>query len=789
MGSGHNRPTPEIDWDEWSRVVEAAQDPKHRRAVQKYLANADLSADVAAAIDEKVLARRRSEGATDEQCASVLCNLGFDALSAGTKGSAEFAMACGRLVEQLGPATPDFVLRRHFLFAKGELVVAVRTDQPHLLWNNVAERCTAYLGALDRYLEALPVASVESNAMAAYSFGAQCLSRIHKLRAVEHYADEISRLVGVALSLSSRLPPSFTSRMWNNLIPGTDAGVLFRRIGAAVERSLQIDEGPVGHAMTGLTYLDEILARCTDRSVPEVDRILSIRAELLLLSGRHSEALKQAEALETSSDPAVRTYAVAIKAKCNLNTGNPESAAEYLAQISSTTDQAVEEWCSTWAGDTDDRYWAEAPDEYPVPVDSREIWWLQAAAAADLKDIPSFLAAVNRTTGFLTDSLINERPQWGDRLRKANRVRAPALGQQIDKPRIAVLEPIVALQDIFEQLPDGAALVHVTSTEAGILTSVARKRGSDVSLTVVPDRSSAKRLTDVRKAWSRTYFDSLRHSNGFPTVEAEGAAAYSALMDEVGRIWGGMMWELLDDGIGQLLLVGDDLVEIPIHAIPTGSADERLIDRVPVTYVPSITALRTCMSRTSIAETQRRGVELRSLIDAELDPDGSACDALAAILDTENCNLAADVASFRTDAAAAQVLHIFAHATHNARLPFESVIGPGSLDLSVAELLAGLNLPQCEFVSNIACESVLPSTLRAPGLDFSTIFLAAGARNVLASTWVVNDDLASRLAESFVEHWVSGHAPSVAFQGALRRLRAEPLSDVCWAGMRLVGAP
>ena len=260
-------------------------------------------------------------------------------------------------------------------------------------------------------------------------------------------------------------------------------------------------------------------------------------------------------------------------------------------------------------------------------------------------------------------------------------------------------------------------------------------------------------------------------------------------MDEVRRIWGDQLQELVDDGVSQLILVGDDLVDIPLHAIPTGSGNERLIDRVPVTYVPSIAALRACMSRPPIPKSQRRGVALRSLIDAELAPADSEMNEVAAILDTKPGNLSSDAASFWTDATAAQVLHIIAHATHNARVPFDSLIGTGSLDLRVDKLIAGLDLPQCELVSNIVCESALPSTLRAPGFDLSAVFLAAGARNVLASTWVVNDDLASKLAELFVERWVSGHAPSDAFQQALRRLRAEPLPDVCWAGMRLVGAP
>jgi CHAT domain-containing protein len=756
MGSGHNQQTPDINWGEWSRVVEAAQDPRHRGAVQKFLAQADLSAEVPAALDEKVLAPRRSEGATGEECAYLLCNLGFDALVAGTKESAEFAMACGRLVQQLGPDTPDLVLRRLFLSAKGELLAAVLTDQTHLLWTNVAERCTAYLRILDHHLDALPNESVESNATAAYSFAAQFLSRIHKMRSVEHYADEISQLVEIALGLSNRLPSAFASRMWSHLMPGTDAGVLFRQTGAAAELSLQIGEDSAKHATTGLNYIDEILSQYADRPTPDIERFLLIRAELLLASGRHGEACEQAEALESSSDPSARTYAIVLKARCDLNTGKPESAAESLAQVAPTTDHALEEWRATWIGDTGDPYWTDSPEAFFKPVESPEIWRLQAVAAADSEDMPSFLAAANRSTGLLAE---------------------------------ADVEPMPALQEIFEQLAGGAAVLHVTNTDEGILTSVARKRANDVSITVAPDRPNIKRLREAHKSWSRIYFDSLRHSNGSPAVEAEGAALFSGLMDEVRRIWGDLLQELLNDGVNQLILVGDDLVDIPLHAMPTGSGNDRLIDRVPVTYVPSIAALRASMSRTPIPESQRRGVALRSLIDAELVPADSAGDPIAALLNTKAGSLSPGAASFWTDAAAAQVLHLFAHATHNARVPFDSLIGAGSLNLRVDELKAGLDLPRCELVSNIVCESALPSTLRAPGFDLSAIFLAAGARNVLASTWVVNDDLASELAKLFVERWVSGQAPPEAFQGALRRLRAEPLPDFCWAGMRLVGAP
>jgi CHAT domain-containing protein len=208
-----------------------------------------------------------------------------------------------------------------------------------------------------------------------------------------------------------------------------------------------------------------------------------------------------------------------------------------------------------------------------------------------------------------------------------------------------------------------------------------------------------------------------------------------------------------------------------------------------VTYVPSLGALRACIGRTPLNESQRGGVALRSLIDSGA--DSADADAVATTLGTQLHKLAPIDASFWSDAAAAQVLHIVAHATHNARAPFDSLLGAGWLDLDVAELIAGLDLPQCEIVSNVVCESAFPSTLRAPGLDLAAVFLAAGARSVLASTWVVRDDLASELTQLFFQHWVSGHAPAEAFQQALKQLRTqEPtLPDVYWAGMRLVGAP
>ncbi len=771
MGSALNQLTPEINWNEWSRVVEAAQDPRYRDVVQKFLAQADLSAEIPAALDEKILAPRRSEGATGEQCAYLLCNLGFASLVSATKKSAEFAMACGRLAERLGPDTPDLALRCLFLSTKGDLIIAVLANQPHLFWGDVGERCTAYLRALDDQLDALPGESIEHNAMAAFSFAAQFLTRILEMHAVERYAAEISQLVAAALGLAGRLLPAFVSRMWNSLLPGRNAAVLFRQVGALAQLSLLPDEQAAGHTATGLAYVDHILAEDANRSAPDRDLALLTRAGLLLLSGRETEALEQALALEGARDQSLRGMAVAIAARCKLRSADPQAAADLLAQVAPTTDHALQNWRTTWIGDSDGEIWTQQPDALSSPQDKQNIWRLQAVAAADLQDMPGFLEAANRCTGFLVDSLFHDRQRWAEQ-----------------NPKTPDVRPGTVLDEILESLADGSALLQIIKTDEGILTWVALKRNGKTTRFVAPDRPDTKRLIRMHNTWSRAYPDSSRNGNVAPHDGPDIIAAFAALMDEMHRNWSELLLKLIEDGVTQLILIGDDLVDLPFHAIRTGAGDERLIDHVPVTYAPSLATLRACLGRTPIVESRRKGAELVSLVEADQD-DG---DTVAAILESKPRKPAPPVdEAFWKNLAAARVLHVAARVSHIGRRPMDSLVGEGSLDVSFGELLARLDLAQCDVVSNVHSESVLPSMLRAPGLDLAALFLAAGARSVLASTWRTDDALACELTRQFFQNWVMGQAPSVALREALMQLRSErqTLTDFHWAGMRLVGAP
>lgn len=781
------RPTTAIDRNEWSRVIEAAQDPQQRDAVQRFLAQAELSAEVPRALDATVLAPRRADGATGEQCAYVLCNLGFASLVAGTKSAAEFAMACGRLAEELGPDTSDLALRRLFLAAKGELVTAAITDQPQYHWDSVAGRCCAYLREIDRHLDTLPPAAVESNAMAAYSFAGQCLARVDNAGAVEYYADAIAELVATSLRLASRLPETFASRMWHNLIPGTDAGMLFRQIGAIAERSLQSGDDSTAHATTGLEYVDGILEQDAKLSVADAERTLHLRAELLLRSGRHDEALEQAEALEKTSDLSVRSNAVAIIARCKGESGDPKAAAGCLVQAAPTSEQASETWRSTMIGDTSDGQWTGKGDALPTPRDLLRIWRLQAVAAADLQDVEGFLEAANRCAGFFIDSLMTERLAWVDRIHEATGDRDVSANRPVGKPDVDTVSPTVALDEILAQLGDRTALLQVVETERGLLTWVARMCDGEVSQYIAPNRPAGERLTELRRSWVRARPDPLRDAARNATEVAD---VFSRLMDELQRNWGELLQGLVEDEVTRLILVGDDLAELPLHATRTGTGNQYLIDLMQVSYVPSLSVLRACLARDRADAPERSGAGLCSLVDPDSDPAHAA--ALAAILGTIPCELLPPVSgSFWTDAATAKVLHMIVGASYNVRRPFESLLGPGWLDATFGLLVAELALARCEVVLNLHCQSPVPSPLRAPGFDLAALLLAAGAGSVLASTWATDDELASEFAQVFFARWVDGDPPSAAFQEALLRLRAKrpAVADFHWAGMRLVGAP
>jgi hypothetical protein len=596
---------------------------------------------------------------------------------------------------------------------------------------------------------------------------------------------------------------------------GMDAGSYLRLIGAEAEAHLAIDLESPDHALRGLAYVDAVLP--VAQTVPPRYGGLAIllRAELLFLLERYEESMRQADALPDEADQSHLEWRHGIDARCLLRLGQPQRAAETLRPDVPTVEQALAAWDANWLGrSAEGRPLTRLRGVSPLE-DSQSDWRLMAAIAAANGDTAEALRWADRSSGFLADSLLADRAAWIGKLRERQsdiaeieltwdgksdvwsdltrpmRADVPPAPMPVERPAFAAIDAPLAVRAILSRLGAQTALVKILVTEEGVLTLAARLRDGEVDLEREPDMPDPRRLSSRHKAWFQFYRENLCGQDVSASVEAEGERVFAAMMEEVERLWGGLMSRLVESGITDLVFIGDDTIDTPLHAIRIGPGPTRLIERARVSYAPSLHALRVCLERPSRPPESRKGLDLRSLIDRNLESADGEATQVAATLGTQRRDLDPASADFWSELRKADILHVVAHGEHNQLLPLGSLLGTDWVNLGMGDLIADLDLPRCEIVANLACESAFPSVRRVPGLDFSTVFIAAGARSVLGSTWVVRDDVASAFCRLFFEAWASGAKSSVAFQQALDRLRrsqpALPAFD--WAGLRLVGGP
>jgi CHAT domain-containing protein/Tfp pilus assembly protein PilF len=161
---------------------------------------------------------------------------------------------------------------------------------------------------------------------------------------------------------------------------------------------------------------------------------------------------------------------------------------------------------------------------------------------------------------------------------------------------------------------------------------------------------------------------------------------------------------------------------------------------------------------------------------------------------------AATEATLRREAGAYRVLHLATYGLLNKQNPLFSFVdlAPGGGDdgrLEVHEVF-GLQLA-ADLVVLSACQTGLASGALAdiPAGDdwvgLTRAFLHAGARNVVASLWPVQDLATAALMERFYEGFTDETDPVQALAGAQRALIAERATahPFYWAGFVAVGAP
>ena len=155
-------------------------------------------------------------------------------------------------------------------------------------------------------------------------------------------------------------------------------------------------------------------------------------------------------------------------------------------------------------------------------------------------------------------------------------------------------------------------------------------------------------------------------------------------------------------------------------------------------------------------------------------------------------------AAFRREAPTRRLIHLATYGVLNKQNPLFSFVDlapdrqhDGRLE---AHEVFGLKLV-ADLVVLSACQTALASGAAAdvPAGDdwvgLSRAFLTAGAKNVMASLWAVQDRATATLMQRFYEHYRDGADPARTLAAAQRAMLAVPATanPYYWAGFEVVG--
>lgn len=145
----------------------------------------------------------------------------------------------------------------------------------------------------------------------------------------------------------------------------------------------------------------------------------------------------------------------------------------------------------------------------------------------------------------------------------------------------------------------------------------------------------------------------------------------------------------------------------------------------------------------------------------------------------------ASVSDFIWDAPP-EVLHIASHARIDQQSPLLSQLELADGVFLLADVF-NLNLHGTQLVTLSACESGVAPKQGGMALALSGATLCAGAREVLASLWAVDDQATQLLMADFYQQLCSGQTAAIALQQAQKHVRQMYQHPFFWAAFQLFG--
>jgi CHAT domain-containing protein len=244
-----------------------------------------------------------------------------------------------------------------------------------------------------------------------------------------------------------------------------------------------------------------------------------------------------------------------------------------------------------------------------------------------------------------------------------------------------------------------------------------------------------------------------------------------------------------------------ELHYLPFDALVANDAGEFLVERYDIGYVPSASVWVRLAQRHGASDIDR--VLALAPKDQVLPGSAEEANAVGEVFGNRATVLTGDRATEEAVVSAAgdaDILHLASYGVLNKHNPLFSYIElnrTGDYDgrLEVHEVF-GLDL-HARLVVLSACQTGLGSGALADvpeGDDWIGLvraFLFAGADNVVATLWPVEDRATARLMTEFYAGLQNGSSPTAALARAKRiaLLNSDTASPFYWAGFALVGSP
>jgi len=406
------------------------------------------------------------------------------------------------------------------------------------------------------------------------------------------------------------------------------------------------------------------------------------------------------------------------------------------------------------------------------------------------------------------------------RLAAADRQPAPQRGMAEESAQRDLAERLARARAEYEarmaraQSDDDAQLLglttaHVARVQASLLSDEALldyllTRDTLLAFVVTRNHVTVTR-TAAREAEVSAHARIVRGLFGARAAETDGAPAAAALFDML--VAPAENTGALRDVKRLVIVPHEALAYVPFAALRDRRTGKALVEKFIITYLPSAAALPILRGRERIVQQGGGPVTSRPValapFTSELPATAAEARRFAARVAGAVTWLGGDATEGRLRAALAAggIVHVATHAELNLRNPMFSEIrlasGSGARDddgrLEVYEIFGMHVRSPLVFLSG--CETGAGSAWSTEfqrGEDYATLaraLLHAGARNVIATLWPIDDDGAAELADKFYTYR-RDRDDAEALAEAQREMMHDPRYQrpYYWAGYELSGA-